>query len=863
MDSIVSNVLINVVSSIIYDIGRYAFGSLENDKTKFDSKAIEAYVGRELGSEYNSVYELTSLPEFLTSPLVKDTICNYVLYMVTGKLKKNPVRSLPKSIDEKSIIDYLVEQFIQTCRQQKTIVLPSDIDVYRFFKALFQLCSEYICDQMEKDDRMVVYFVNSRISFFGKNIVSRIDHLAKIIEKSLECKVVDPIEEYTEKKNQYIRMLKSKHKQAHIYLLDTFDIEKFYVPPVLGRKDIDGGILRYYWDNHYLRATTDKMPQSAGLSEDWRHIFEKENIVYIIGGAGYGKSLFLKKLINEYDKLNILDAKDYLVIYGDLKSFYINNSELPMPVLDFLKVSMEKETLLGDETISKSMIEYYLNNGRCIILLDALDEVSREKRTELHKSVINFFQNQNPNNKICITSRARGFVPDKNIEVFDIEPLNEIQIKTYVDNIIRLGKFKKADKESFLAQSMILVRKGFLNSFLVLSLLINIYKAERELPENKLELYQKCFDYIANKREKEKSQSKYDWKLISILMKDNTFAELANLCLPNNHEEHRERIKEVLIEKYKAKYVSENETELAIDQFLQFCSDRTELFVPAKGEDLFHFFHRSFFEYFYSRYIFTRTDSADSIYECWQSFDVDSEVFELTLAMYKQANEDRYQAIVEFLLDRITTNTIPDADRIRAINIFILCLQVIDDELYKKRFFDYIADNSAYIFSNTKKIHNQNILARIILERENDKKRISEKYESAALYMLIDSMYENYPNPERMIKDFMGKDGENWYIFGNIQFLNILSRAFYMNVFFDSHQPKEVFEGITIERFREICDQLEVPKKVKEKLIKRIRAFKKLSENDRMQLYEVMFRRDIIQTDNYFRIRINDTSDSE
>ena len=66
--------------------------------------------------------------------------------------------------------------------------------------------------------------------------------------------------------------------------------------------------------------------------------------------------------------------------------------------------------------------------------------------------------------------------------------------------------------------------------------MINIYKAERELPENKLELYQKCFEYISNKREKEKSQEKYDWALISTLMKDNTFMELANLCLPNNSD---------------------------------------------------------------------------------------------------------------------------------------------------------------------------------------------------------------------------------------------------------------------------------------------------------------------------------------
>lgn len=52
-----------------------------------------------------------------------------------------------------------------------------------------------------------------------------------------------------------------------------------------------------------------------------------------------------------------------------------------------------------------------------------------------------------------------------------------------------------------------------------------------------------------------------------------------------------------------------------IQQFLIFCSDRTELFVPASGEDCFKFFHRSFFEYFYSQYIFTRMSSVEKIYD--------------------------------------------------------------------------------------------------------------------------------------------------------------------------------------------------------------------------------------------------------
>ena len=45
--------------------------------------------------------------------------------------------------------------------------------------------------------------------------------------------------------------------------------------------------------------------------------------------------------------------------------------------------------------------------------------------------------------------------------------------------------------------------------------------------------------------------------------------------------------------------------------------------------------------------------SVEEIYDAWRTFDVDSEIFELTLAMFKQKNESKYQEIVEFLLKKL------------------------------------------------------------------------------------------------------------------------------------------------------------------------------------------------------------------
>jgi len=829
MSPVIENIICNIVSSIIFDISKVIFGRIESKKMNFEKDYIKKYVTNILDNKYDSLCDSGVLNEFFNNPLIIDTIDNYIIYIINGKIENSVLEKIIKknrqTLEENDIIIFLVNRLIEVYKQNDVLHIPSVFLLQRFFSDLFKICSNYIYDQMSMEEIAMIYFVNNKMNLLGNNVFSKLDEIVNILNKNIQSDMICQNEQLLKNKNIYTKILKENHKMAHIYLLDKFEMNKFYVPPFLTKgKEKMRGLNSRYINNHEVYINRFKANFNINKEEifdDWKYIFDCSNIIYITGGAGYGKSLFMKKIIEEYDKLNLIGSEDYMIIYGELKMFYANNHNIPMSVIDFLQNSMKKETLLEDEIVSKDLINYYLKRGRCIILLDALDEVEKGKRNDLHKTVVNYFKSQNPNNKVCITSRSRGFLPEKDIEVFEIEALDAIQIETYVDNIIRLGKFDIEDREAFLKQTKILVKKGFLSSFLVLSLLINIYKAERELPENKLELYQKCFEYIANRREKEKSQEKYDWKLISILMKDNTFMELSNMCLPNNSDVQKGEIKEKLTQIYKGKYVSENETELAIDQFLQFCSDRTELFVPASGEDCFKFFHRSFFEYFYSQYIFTRMQNTEDIYNALSVFDIDSEVFELTLAMFKQKNESKYQEIVDFILNKVYNKSLSKEDRLNAINILILGLQVIDDELFKKRFVDFLLSESEFCFKNKNKIHNQTIIVKIIESKREYYEKICEEYKFKAIFESILFFLKVYPDAER----FMRKDGkkksdnldEEINILG-VRFRHFHNYNFYTQVFFE-HMPIKVI----IEYIKSI-DDLAKDNGVSQKQINKIKS---------------------------------------
>ena len=458
---------------------------------------------------------------------------------------------------------------------------------------------------------------------------------------------------------------------------------------------------------------------------DWTNIFLRNNIIYITGGAGYGKSLLLKNIIINYEQLNITGSRDHIVIYGEIKWFIKPDGSFKS-MTEFIEECIVNSTL---SDFDKDFVEYFLDQGRCILLLDALDEVPMNPRKDLHRTIIAHVKTLNPNNKICITSRDRGFIPVKEeIEHFSIQPLDEPQIKDYVDKIIKLRKFSENDKQPFMNQAKNLVEKGFLNSFLILSLLINIYKGERELPETKLELYQKCLEYISNKREKPKSDS-FNWNLIAPLIKDNTFIELSLLCFPNNKEVSRQLIIEKLTDVYKRTFKDEATLYNAISEFLEFCSERTELFVPATMEDNFKFFHRSFFEYFYSKNIVIRCKTVVEMYDELKCFDVDSEIFELTLSRLKQETQDKYIELVDYAFELSQNELRENNTKYKDLNILILFMQVIDEVTYQKQFVELIIEYAKNIGKGIRLINNQETILNVIVQT-NEIDSIKKAYEN-------------------------------------------------------------------------------------------------------------------------------------
>lgn len=667
--AILSGIVTNILTDAVYR-GYSNIRSLKRTSTPARTE-IRQRISEFLKNYDGTLIESATFAEYLELPQVSDTLQDYAYYTAASCSAKGK----PSLSTSEQVIDYLTRNALSHYHEELTV--PDRRMIEKFFSDFFDVSRKYYFDRLSEREQYVLFLIGDRLAKME-------EHLSRNISRD----VLDKNEQYTEIMRQYTAIIRKWNQSLFVYGFRELKLDDFYVIPKLvkhpGPARFDNmrfdasDIINYHISDGKLDTKTFC---------PYTDIFRSDDIIYVIGGPGYGKSILLKNIVLHSDRMNFDNSGDYLVIRCDLKTFYKNPQGRTPSVIEFLIESMVEESGMSRNDLTEDFLNYYLKIGRVIVLFDALDEVPRQYRTKLHKTITSYFLSYSPKNKICITSRERGFYPQNEIPVFEIQPLRRKEIDTYLDRMIRLHYFREEDKPVFFRQANALVSQKFLNSFLLLSLLVSIFQAEKELPQTKVELYSKCFSYISRDREKDKAEisEKYNWNDILRIMKDSTFIELSKLACPNNESITEETILDVLSKVYKQKFGGIARAETAVEEFLRFCSERTELFVPAQQEGSYRFFHRSFFEYFYSKYL-SREKNVRKIVQGFRKFDQDSEVFELTAAILKNEDEFLYQQLIEYLLDKASEGLLADRMKADMLNILTLVMQAVDDQQY---IFDY------------------------------------------------------------------------------------------------------------------------------------------------------------------------------
>ncbi len=144
--------------------------------------------------------------------------------------------------------------------------------------------------------------------------------------------------------------------------------------------------------------------------------------ILIVGKPGIGKTTFLKTVI--LDSIAKRSATSPIPVYLPLK----NISRAALSILEAIGQEM---TPFG---ISSGEINHLLDQGQLLILLDGLDEVSKENIPAM-QGAIEAFQKQYTNNQYIVSSRAAAFEKDfEHFSTYEVADFGDQQILSFVKN---------------------------------------------------------------------------------------------------------------------------------------------------------------------------------------------------------------------------------------------------------------------------------------------------------------------------------------------------------------------------------------------------------------------------------------------
>jgi len=349
----------------------------------------------------------------------------------------------------------------------------------------------------------------------------------------------------------------------------------------------------------------------------------------LLGAPGSGKttlmSYFAVMLAQNRPELLGLDVNvDWLPILIRMRDF----SQHPnLGILDFAKQFAEKR--MSVKTLSPGFFEYWLEDGRTLILLDGLDEIADEsKRSEIVRRIENFL-GQYDKNIAIITSRPAGYRRDffrtEEFPHYELKRFDDDKIEQFINNWYDsrfLDKTEAERRKDSLRKALddndrikLLARNP-----LLLTIIALIHRYQAVLPKERYKLYQRAVETLLTSWDANKELSNHT--ILNYLELDDLQRLMEGLAFwihtqGNTGDNEggtvidREELIEQLSREIKTlKQIERYQAKQEAERFIEFIRDRTGL-LNEQGQDCYAFVHKTFQEYLCAQEINYQADNED------------------------------------------------------------------------------------------------------------------------------------------------------------------------------------------------------------------------------------------------------------
>jgi len=433
------------------------------------------------------------------------------------------------------------------------------------------------------------------VTFVGGN------QLVSLLEKHLPSALWDEYDYF----NKYFNAMK-------------FDFETIKDISAIGQKE------PISLENIYVSLRlSEKIREREIPIEKEQRIFEEE----LMRGEAEGqvereKVIDAEKAIKDYNRLVIVgvpgSGKSTLLKYLALKSCKENLEKqertcvpIPITLQEFSDSKKDLREYIGDVfekyqfPKAKDFVEKDLKEGKCRLLLDGFDELATKEKQDVVGEKIHSFVEKYQKARVIVTSRIAGYHDElKDFTKLALVEFDDNQIEKFIENWFEKTDPKKANS-MFNAIEENEQIKAIARNPLMIAIIAIIYEEDRELPQKRAALYNRCVEVLLSRWDVQKKlKNKYPSdKKEFILRKLAFYGHMNNKRILTEKE-----VTEEMIKYFPQIQLQEEDAKPFLDEICQ----RSYL-LRQVSIDTYDFLHLSFQEYFTALELKEQADGISTI----------------------------------------------------------------------------------------------------------------------------------------------------------------------------------------------------------------------------------------------------------
>lgn len=393
---------------------------------------------------------------------------------------------------------------------------------------------------------------------------------------------------------EYIDKAKSKYSylKTLLYSNEARPFDDFYVCNNIRTR-------RYrFW----TRGTSDGSDNSVLKNATLDMINDKAPYTLLIGMGGIGKSMMMRHLFLE--SIKKYGESDKFPIIVTLREFGSDNPEL----LELISSSVQR----FDPSFSLPYLHKYLNEGKCQILLDGLDEIKLSDLDQFEKQLEQLIDCY-PNNQIVMsTRRFSKFIQYSRFKLLWIEEFTNEQSIELINKLdfcpeeprLKEQFIEKLESEYFKNQA------AFVSNPLLLTLMLMSYRRFANIPERKHLFYEEAYQTLLRRHDHDDkiSYRRIFHSVVEPAEFTDVFREFCARSYRNADYEFDDKKFEEYFNKLNAKAHVSELSSMTSENFL-FDILNSTCIMYEEGQS-YHFLHRSFQEYLFADYYYRADDAS-------------------------------------------------------------------------------------------------------------------------------------------------------------------------------------------------------------------------------------------------------------